>query len=456
MLFHSHLFVFVFLPPVLVAYYAFARRRTVREWILVVASLVFYGWWDPRFLPLLVGHAAFTWIAAGLYLRTGSAFWIVTGVAGNLASLAFFKYAAFLAGTLIQLTGMHVPPIGIALPVGISFFSFQLASYLVDLKRGEFRDYPLRRIILFTSLFPHLVAGPIVRHNEIMPQLDADPLRPGLPERFANGLAFFAIGCAKKVLLADELAPAADAAFATAQVSIPALFDAWLGTLSFSLQLFLDFSAYTEMAIGLGLMMGLRFPDNFDVPYRSANLREFWRRWHMTLSRFIRDYLYIPLGGNRRGYASYLLATLVAMGLCGLWHGASWTFVAWGLVHGAGLVACRTWQDHGVRMPWVLGWSITMLYVFLGWVLFRASDFSSAGHMLSGLAGFGSAPAALAVHPALIVALIVSVAGPSTKQFVEQSLRPGLYQGAALALLLAGCMLLTGRGQPVSFIYFQF
>ncbi len=456
MLFHSHLFVFVFLPLVLGGYYAFARRQTAREWLLVGASLTFYGWWDPRFLPLLVGQATFTWVAGNLYLRTRSVLWVGAGIAGNLGSLVFFKYASFFAGTLAQFAGLRLQPIGIALPIGISFFSFQLISYLVDLRRGEFRDYPLRRVILFISLFPHLVAGPIVRHNEIMPQFDADPLRPGLAERFARGLAFFAIGCAKKVLLADELAPVADAAFSSARGSTPALSDAWLGTLAFSVQLFLDFSAYTEMAIGLGLMMGLRFPDNFDVPYRAANLREFWGRWHMTLSRYIRDYLYIPLGGNRRGFARYLLATLVAMGLCGLWHGAAWTFAAWGLMHGAGLIACRAWQARGWRMPWIFGWTLTMLFVLVGWVLFRASEFSAAGNMLAGLAGFGDAPPALSIHPALIVALVVSVTGPSTSHFVERSLRPGVYQGAALALLLAGCLLLTGRGQPVSFIYFQF
>ena len=456
MLFHSHLFLFVFLPLVLAGYYACAYRQERREWFLVAASLIFYAGWDPRFLPLLVGQAAFTWIVGKLFLHNRSRVWVIAGISGNLACLIFFKYTAFLAGSLVQLTGIELAPMAITLPIGISFFTFQLISYLVDLKRGDLHDYPFRRLVLFIALFPHLVAGPIVRHNEIMPQLDANPLRVGLAERLARGTAFFVIGCAKKVFLADELAITVDAVFSSARDVVPSSPDAWIGSLAFSLQLFLDFSAYTDMAIGLGLMLGLRFPDNFDVPYRAVNLRDFWTRWHMTLSRYVRDYLYIPLGGDRHGYARYLFATLAAMSLCGLWHGASWTFAAWGLMHGIGLIVCRSWQMHGPRLPPILGWSITMSFVLLGWVLFRASDFPAAGRMFAGLFGFGGFTSTVALQPVLIAALIVSLAGPSTKVFAERMLEPRGFQAVALALLFVGCVLLAGRGLPAKFIYFQF
>ena len=284
---------------------------------------------------------------------------------------------------------MKAPPISIVLPIGISFFTFQLACYLVDVARGDAHSYPWRRVTLFVSLFPHLIAGPIVRHHQIMPQLDADPLRPGLAERFAKGLAFFIIGCAKKVFLADPMARFADPIFAAAATSTPSLVDAWHGALAFSFQLFLDFSAYSEMAIGLGLMLGVRFPDNFDMPYRASDLANFWRRWHMTLSQLIRDYLYIPLGGSRHGWGTYVKATLLSMGLCGLWHGAGWTYVAWGLMHGVGLVVCRAWQQKAFPLPAAVGWALTMLFVLAGWVLFRSPDFATAGHMLMGMAGLG-------------------------------------------------------------------
>ncbi|MCB1549125.1 MAG: MBOAT family protein [Hyphomicrobiaceae bacterium] len=458
MLFHSQFFILVFLPIVLVAFYAAARRPVLREWVLLAASLVFYAWWDPRFLPLLIGQTIATWAAAEMYWRTRVRWWLRIGIALNLASLLFFKYTAFLAGSLVALSGVALPPISIVLPIGISFFTFQLVSYLIDLGRGADQHYPWRRVCLFISLFPHLVAGPIVRHNEIMPQLDADPLRPGLAERFAKGLAFFAVGCAKKVFLADPLARSADPIFLSATTSIPTLLDAWHGALAFSFQLLLDFSAYTEMAIGLGLMLGVRFPDNFDVPYRAADLRDFWRRWHMTLSRYLRDYLYIPLGGSRAGWGRYVLASLVTMGLCGLWHGAGWTFVVWGLMHGVGLIVCRAWQDWGRPLPWLVGWALTMLFVLVGWVLFRAVDFAAAGRMLAGLVGLGGFGAPLVpLKPVLAVAAVVCVLGPSTKQVVEGGyLKPWALHGAAVAAALAAAILAVGVGQPNTFIYFQF
>jgi alginate O-acetyltransferase complex protein AlgI len=459
MLFQSQGFILIFLPLMLAAYYATARRPLLREWVLLAGSLVFYSWWDPRFLPILLGQSTATWGAVELYRRTGRAGWLTAGVAVNFASLAFFKYTAFLAGSLATLVGVKAPPISIVLPIGISFFTFQLACYLVDVARGDAHSYPWRRVTLFVSLFPHLIAGPIVRHYQIMPQLDGDPLRPGLAERFAKGLAFFIIGCAKKVFLADPMARFADPIFAAAATSTPSLVDAWHGALAFSFQLFLDFSAYSEMAIGLGLMLGVRFPDNFDMPNRASDLANFWRRWHMTLSQLIRDYLYIPLGGSRHGWGTYVKATLLSMGLCGLWHGAGWTYVAWGLMHGVGLVVCRAWQRKAFPLPAALGWALTMLFVLAGWVLFRSPDFTTAGHMLMGMAGLGGGfgPTVVPLNRVLAVALVASVLVPSTQRLVEGGwLQPVAYQAVGLALLLVACILAVGQGQPTAFIYFQF
>jgi D-alanyl-lipoteichoic acid acyltransferase DltB (MBOAT superfamily) len=458
MLFHSQGFILIFLPLVLAAYYATARLPVVREWVLLVASLVFYSWWDVRFLPILLGQATATWGAVVLYRRNGRAGWLWTGVAINLASLIAFKYTVFLAGTIAELLGRSVPPMSIVLPIGISFFTFQLACYLVDVARGDAHVYPWRRVTLFVSLFPHLIAGPIVRHHQIMPQLDADPLRSGLPERLSKGAAFFVIGCTKKVFLADPMARFADPIFAAAATSTPSLVDAWHGALAFSFQLFLDFSAYSEMAVGLGLMLGVRFPDNFDMPYRATDLTTFWRRWHITLSQLIRDYLYIPLGGSRHGWGTYVKATLISMALCGLWHGAGWTFVAWGAMHGAGLVACRAWQKNARPLPVSVGWGLTALFVLAGWVLFRSPDFATAAHMLAGLAGLGSGLApTVAIKPILAGALFASVLVPSTQRLVEGGwLRPVGYQAVGLALLLVVCILEVGQGQPTTFIYFQF
>ena len=458
MLFHSQGFILLFMPAVLAAYYAAADRPILREWVLLIASLVFYSWWDVRFLPLLVGQTTMTWATAELYYRSHRRAWLWVGVALNLAALIFFKYTAFLVNSVGGLLGLQESPISIMLPIGISFFTFQLACYLIDVSRGEGHRYPWRRITLFVSLFPHLIAGPIVRHHQIMPQLDADPLRTGLAERFAKGLTFFVIGCAKKVLIADPLALSADPVFASAAVAAPSLVDAWHGTLAFAFQLFLDFSAYSEMAIGLGLMLGVRFPDNFNMPYRATDLAAFWRRWHMTLSRLIRDYLYIPLGGSHDGWSTYIKATLISMGLCGLWHGAGWTFVAWGLTHGIGLIVCRVWQKFGAPLPAALGWSLTMLFVLAGWVLFRAPDFTTAQNMLMGMAGLGNGMMpTVAIKPVLGVAMFASMLVPSTQQFVEGGwLRPATYQGVGFALLLVACVLIVGHGQPSTFIYFQF
>lgn len=464
MLFHSQLFVLGFLPAVLVLFYAAARWEAAREWVMVVASAVFYGCWDARFVPLLLGQTLATWALARLYRRRPASWIVGAGVAANLAILGYFKYADFFLDSLSVLLGTALPRNDVLLPIGISFFTFELISYLIDLRRGRVPAYPLRGFCLFVFFFPHLVAGPIVRHNELIPQLADDPLRPGFAERFAKGLSLFILGFAKKVFLADPLALMADPVFAAAggggPGGSPGVVKAWSGALAFSFQLYFDFSAYTEMALGTALLFGIRLPVNFDAPYRAASVREFWRRWHMTLSRYLRDYLYIPLGGSRAGFARYALATMVTMGLCGLWHGAAWTFVVWGLAHGIGLLVCHLWEGLRRPLPRPAAWAMTMLFVVAGWVLFRSPDFATAWTMLSAMAGAGG-PAAewsggLERPWLMAAAAAVAVVGPTSLAFVEDLLRPRRIVAAAFAVLAVVCLLEVGKGQPVSFIYFQF
>ena len=458
MLFHAQSFVLLFLPLTVALYYALARRVAAREWVLIAASLVFYAWWDVRFLPLLLGHIVVTWAVALAYDRTGRRPLLWLGIALNLSSLAVFKYTNFLVEIATSATGLALPRSDIILPIGISFFTFQCVSYLIDLKRGEAPQYPLRRLTLFVVLFPHLIAGPIVRHNEIIPQFDKDPLRPGLDERLVRGLTLFVIGLLLKVLVADRIAPTVDRVFAGAATGTPGLWDAWVGVIGFSLQIYFDFSAYSEMAIGLALMFGLHFPMNFNMPYRAISLREFWRRWHMSLSRFLRDYLYIPLGGSREGFARFVLATMVTMGLCGLWHGAGWTFVIWGLLHGAGLVVVRAWDKAGLPMPAPLGWLLTVLFVVAAFMIFRAPDVATAWNMAAGMLGAGG----IGRRPELAIAALIALAAAlavvrlPNPELVARYLRPQPATAIVTAVAAVYVMLEVGRGAPSSFIYFQF
>jgi alginate O-acetyltransferase complex protein AlgI len=460
MLFQSQVYVLLFLPITVALYYAAAGSAALRQWVLIVASLVFYGWWDPRFIVLVVSQITATWLLTLLHERTGAKAWLAFGVVLNLASLGTFKYLDFLIASLETATGIALPRAHLILPIGISFFSFQLISYLVDRMRGEAPLYPFRPFALFVLVFPHVIAGPIVRHNELVPQFGDGPLRAVPWARIGAGLVIFTVGFAKKVLLADRLADTVDPLFAQAAERALTFGEAWTAALAFSFQLFLDFSAYTEMAIGSALLFGLILPENFRRPYLATDLRDFWRRWHISLSKFLRDYLYIPLGGSRHGAARYVMATVATMGLCGLWHGAGWTYVAWGLWHGFGLVACRAWQQlNQPPLPALAGWTITMLFVLAGWVLFRASGFDAAGSMLVSLTGWhGFGGATLREAGPIVLGALASVLIPSAHEMKDWLLRPKPIPAIAVAaaLLAIVCVFEVGRGAPVNFIYFQF
>ncbi len=362
MLFNSQLFLLVFLPLALGAYYLSARSRARREWLLIAASLVFYGYWDYRLVPLLVFSVVANWLFSWAFRGGRHRAIVILGIALNLAIIGVFKYADFFADSFAWLAGGAHERWNIVLPLGISFFTFQQISYLADRYRGTAPLYGFREYFLYVAFFPQLIAGPIVRHNQFIPQLAEPPGRDGLAERLSRGAAMLTMGLVKKVVIADTAARIADPLFAAAGTAPLSLVDAWMAIAAFTVQIYFDFSGYSDMAIGLALMFGFTLPVNFNAPYRAASIQEFWRRWHMTLSQFLRDYLYIPLGGSRFGPSRQVMAAVATMFLGGLWHGAGWTFVAWGLWHGAGLALHAVWHRTGRSMSYVPGWTLTMLF----------------------------------------------------------------------------------------------
>ncbi|GBE42606.1 peptidoglycan O-acetyltransferase [bacterium BMS3Bbin10] len=461
MLFNSQLFLLLFLPVTLIAYYAFAGSRARREWLLIAASLIFYGYWDYRLVPLLVGSIAANWILAHAFRAANARLVLVLGVALNLSLIGVFKYADFFAGSLAWVLGAQHSPWNIILPLGISFFTFQQISYLADRYRGEAPVYGFREYFLYVSFFPQLIAGPIVRHNELIFQLELPPLRKGLYERLSRGATLLAIGLVKKVFIADTAARIADPLFASAGAAALSMIDAWVATAAFTFQIYFDFSGYSDMAIGLALMFGLTLPVNFNVPYRAASIREFWRRWHITLSHFLRDYLYIPFGGRRHGKLMQSAALTLTMFLGGLWHGAGWTFVVWGLMHGLGLAVHAWWSRlSGIVLPEWAGWALTMVFVMTGWVLFRAPDFPTAMSILASMFGgngFAGAASAYGAHPAILVlAAGVALIGPSSQAAaLERGYdRPWVAFAVASALTLS--VIMVGSRLHSEFIYFQF
>jgi alginate O-acetyltransferase complex protein AlgI len=387
--FSSPTFLFAFLPIVLLA--TWATPAGGRRFVLLAASAVFYVWGVQGVLAIVWCSALLDWATALAIKRAHdggqrrrAAGLLIAGIAQNLGLLAYYKYVGFASheiDRLASLFGVDGPSIvAVALPIGISFFTFEKISYIVDVWRGDVapRRDPID-VLLFVSLFPRSIAGPIVRLREIEHQLHKP--RP-VPEEVSEGAIRFVHGLAKKVLIADQIAPIADASFAASGGDLTTS-SAWLGALAFTLQIYFDFSGYSDMAIGIGMMLGFRLPENFDRPYGSRSVTEFWRRWHMTLSRWFRDYVYIPLGGSRGSPAATYRNLIVVFALVGLWHGAAWTFVLWGLYHGTWLLVerrfgLRALGEH-VRAAW-LRRGLTFIIVLIGWVLFRAESFDNALH----------------------------------------------------------------------------
>jgi len=464
MLFNAPTFLFAYLPLVLAGTFLLERFAGRRASVagLVLASLAFYGWDHPRrLLPILLLSVLFNFAVGRWIAARPTRLKLALGVGGGLAALGWFKYAGFLSGNLAAL-GMPVPVLHVVLPIGISFFTFTQIAYLVDAYRGHTHRYRLLDYTLFVTFFPHLVAGPILRHDAIVPQFErgSPALRADLGQ-LATGLSWFIAGLFKKVVLADGVAAFADPVFAAASAAAPIPgADAWLGALAYALQLYFDFSGYSDMAIGLALMLGVRFPMNFDSPYKSASLTEFWRRWHITLSRFLRDYLYIPLGGNRRGPARRLVNLFLTMLLGGLWHGAGWTFLLWGALHGAGLAINHLWRERGLAMPRLAGQALTLLFVVLAWVPFRAGTLGATTTLWAAMLdpapshGGGTGWAWVAALGAIALLLPNTgqiFASPPGRFAWRPSAGTAVIVGAGLAIALAGSF-----ARPSAFLYFQF
>jgi len=476
--FASSEFLWLFMPMVLLAYLAAPPRW--RNGVLAALSLVFYAWGAHEALLIFVASITFNFGAGRLIHRfrdrgderaVRRTMWIA--VAANLSLLFFWKYAAFAVAQLDRALGLAgsdgVTVPHIALPIGISFFTFHGISYIVDITRGDAK--PLRNpanYAQYMAFFPQLIAGPIVRYREIDDQLLSPPPRSQRLDDFAEGFPRFALGLSKKVLIADPAGAVADAAFATSGGELTTA-SAWLGVFAYTVQIYFDFSGYSDMAIGLARMFGLRFPENFNRPYSAVSMTDFWRRWHMTLSRWFRDYLYIPLGGSRGSQSDTVRNLMVVFFLTGAWHGASWTFIAWGVFHGLLLVGerltgIRTWADDRRVL---LRRAVTLILVMMGWALFRADSFGQAADFWRAMFVPSGDALPAAVHTALntetvlaLVAGLVSVLLP--RSFVmgralhgEWAGRPLLARGFVLAVLpLAAITVAAGSFSP--FLYFRF
>ena len=422
MLFNSFEFIFAFLPISLIVFYWLGRHtKNIKQQLpvlwLIFASLIFYGRWNPMNLPLILASIAINYYL-GCFLNSGlksdlfKKIILGTGIIINLGLICYFKYSYFIVNNLNQLLKTNFDWPLMVIPLAISFFTFQQIAYLVDAYKGETKDYDLRKYMLFVCFFPQLIAGPIVHHREVLPQFEKASIYKFSQKTLSIGLTVFIAGLFKKVIFADRIAEYSNLAFAAASQGIDLTFsEAWVGALGYSLQLYFDFSGYSDMAIGAAYMFGIRLPLNFNSPYKAISIVDFWRRWHITLSHFLRDYLYIPLGGSRKGDLRRYSNLVITMLLGGLWHGAGWTFIFWGGLHGFYLVINHLYRSvrkklgHDLNSDgWLLrtaGWSATFLAVVISWVFFKASSFAIATSILSSMFGFNGIDLATFLTPYL-------------------------------------------------------
>jgi D-alanyl-lipoteichoic acid acyltransferase DltB (MBOAT superfamily) len=394
MLFYSTGFIFLFLPTTLLVYFYLNQKGLTiasKAW-LVFASLVFYSWWNIKYLPLILCSITFNY-AAGAELsreednrfasKISKRVILIVGVASNLVLLGYYKYSNFFVSNINRLFDLKFPALNIILPLGISFFTFTQITYLVDAYKGKVTGRNYLNFSLFVTFFPHLLAGPIIHHKEMMPQFDRLRAKIFSHKNFAIGLFLFALGLFKKVVIADTFAVWVNQGFDLMQRLD--FFQAWTTSLAYTFQLYFDFSGYTDMAIGLALMFNIILPANFNSPYKSFDIKEFWQRWHITLGKFLKDYIYIPLGGNRKGKLATYSNLMITFLIGGLWHGAGWLFILWGSLHGLALIINRFLGDFKLKMNKGLAWFFTFNFVNIAWIFFRARDWGSAVKVLSGM-----------------------------------------------------------------------
>lgn len=465
MIFSSSIFIFGFLPLFLIAYYCTPKQG--KSWVILLGSYAFYGWWRVDYLLLIFGISLLSYFAAQIAYNakteTKKTWAVRIGVTFDLIVLGYFKYTMFFMSGLSDLSTalgsdtLSVP--AIILPIGISFHTFQSISYIIDVSRGD--APPARRVVdflAFGSLFPQLIAGPVLRYKDLAGQFET---RSHTVEKVTQGIVRFTQGLAMKCLIADNVAPLADRMF---NLSAPTGAEAWLGAVAYSIQLLFDFAGYSAMAIGLGLMIGFKFIENFNAPYVSLSITEFWRRWHISLSHWLRDYLYVPLGGNRKGKIRTYINLMLTMILGGFWHGANWTFLVWGAWHGGWLAVERMLgtKSGGSIWPRFMAWPMTALIVLLGWVVFRATTFSDALTMYIGMIGLNgwavSLDQAWQIQStelwALLIGAIISVWGPSIRLLAQNISQPVHLGSTAVLFVIAASSVIAQSYSP--FLYFQF
>jgi alginate O-acetyltransferase complex protein AlgI len=520
MLFNSYEFIFLFLPVVLLVFHLIGNKGQYRiavAW-LIGASLFFYGWWNPVYLGLILFSILFNYsigvsLSNSSFNKLSKQMIISLGVIANLSVLGYYKYANFFVENLNALSSTNLIHQEVILPLAISFFTFQQIAYLVDTYRGNTKEYNFLHYCLFVTFFPQLIAGPIVHHKEMMPQFAKNYVYKLSSKHLAIGLTIFALGLFKKVLLADGISFYSTQVFDAAQAGeVITFFAAWGGAFAYTFQLYFDFSGYSDMAIGIARMFGILLPLNFNSPYKAMSIIDFWRRWHITLSRFLKDYLYVPLGGGKNGNIRRHVNVMITMVLGGLWHGADWTFVLWGALHGCYLIINHSWRLIFTKRPnnnvyKFLAWTVTFLAVVVAWVPFRAESIVGAGNLITAMVGlngfalpesylwrfnyifglgdylvsigcqFGRAPAyfyGIREFMAIIFLLLISIILPNTKQIMRlyrpafvtyhgdishlhfrwMEWRPTLSWAIIIGLILV--LGILGLTQVSEFLYFQF
>lgn len=475
MLFNSGIFLFLFLPITLALYFL-CKNKTYRNVLLFIVNIIFYAWGEPIFILLLLGSMIFNYVWGILIQKfqdskKKSKALLITGLIANLFILIFFKYFMMLGDAFNAIIGLAgakpVPILQIALPVGISFYTFQSLSYLIDVYRKDVKAQPnFIKYGLYIAFFPQLIAGPIVRYKDINDQIDQ---RVITPEKFADGVKRFVIGLGQKVIFANYFGKIADMVFDNTAIALGGAGNAWIGIICFTLQIFFDFAGYSAMAIGMAKMFGFDFPENFNYPYISKSIKEFWRRWHISLSSWFRDYIYIPMGGNRKGKARMYCGLLLIFVLCGLWHGANWTFLIWGLYHGIFLIIERLpFLQKLKQTPNFLKYIYTMFVVIIGWVFFRAPSIGFAFQYIGSMFfanGAGLNLALLDYKFILLFPLAVLSCTPICKYLkgkidnmknkkLAKALNIAAYSSIIVLLLICIPVVLSNTASP--FIYFKF
>ncbi|GIP51458.1 MULTISPECIES: MBOAT family O-acyltransferase [Paenibacillus] len=461
MLFNSYEFIFAFWPVSFVVYFLLNRfcPPIIGKLWLALASLFFYSWWSIKSLPLILASIAFNYIMGRAIShadksRSVRKLLLTLAITGDVLLLGYYKYADFLITNVNSLFSAQLQLLQLALPLGISFFTFTQIAYLVDAYRGSAKEYSIVNYVLFVTFYPHLIAGPILHHKEMMPQFDRARSKVIIPGNVARGLFVFCIGLFKKVVIADTLAPIATQGF---DVSAHLGFvEAWTTSLAYTLQLYFDFSGYSDMAIGIALLFNIKLPINFNSPYKALSIQDFWRRWHMTLSRFLRDYIYIPLGGNRKGHFRTYFNLVATFVIGGIWHGAGWTFIIWGLMHGVAQVIQRLWKKTGIVLPNWVAWFITFMFINFSWVFFRAKTWDDAIKVFRGMFDIGSIDLSMSLLGQVLlifVGLVVAVFARNSME-MNKKFRPNLRHAAFIAFLFVFSVLYFN--QVSEFLYFTF